>query len=269
MKIGIDAGGTLIKIVEIDNGHRTFRTKRTDELTEVIEWLNQQPCRNLSLTGGKAQMIKDQLDFSAQEFVEFDAASKGLNMLLEEQGHYLKDYIFANVGTGTSMHYFDGQTQRRVGGIGAGGGMIQGLGYLLSGITDYQTLTDTAEQGDREFIDLKVKHIYKNSEPPIPGDLTAANFAHVMRHLDKEVSTADQLASVMGVVGEVVTTMAITLAREFQTENVVYIGSSFNNNHLLRKVVEDYTVLRGFKPYYVEGGAFSGALGSIYLGNPA
>ena len=62
----------------------------------------------------------------------------------------------------------------------------------------------------------------------------------------------------MGVVGEVVTTMAITLAREFNTENVVYIGSSFNNNPLLRKVVEDYTVLRGFKPFYIEHGAFSG-----------
>lgn len=144
--------------------------------------------------------------------------------------------------------------------------MIQGLGYLLSGLSDYTELTDTAQQGDREFIDLKVKHIYKNSEPPIPGDLTASNFGHVLHNLDKELSAADKLASVMGVVGEVVTTMAITLAREFDTENVVYIGSSFNNNPLLRKVVEDYTVLRGFKPFYIEHGAFSGALGSVYLG---
>ena len=69
----------------------------------------------------------------------------------------------------------------------------------------------------------------------------------------------------VGVVGEVITTMAITVARENKTENVVYIGSSFNNNPLLREVIEDYTVLRGFKPYYIENGAFSGALGAIYL----
>ncbi|MEJ7422708.1 type II pantothenate kinase, partial [Staphylococcus haemolyticus] len=87
-------------------------------------------------------------------------------------------------------------------------------------------------------------------EPPISGDLTAANFGNVLHHLDENFSSADKLASVIGVVGEVITTMAITLAREYHTENVVYIGSSFNNNHLLRDVIEDYTVLRGFKPYY-------------------
>ncbi|RIN49296.1 type II pantothenate kinase, partial [Staphylococcus simulans] len=39
----------------------------------------------------------------------------------------------------------------------------------------------------------------------------------------------------------------------------------FHNNELLKEVVKDYTVLRGFKPYYIEHGAFSGALGAIHL----
>ena len=64
-------------------------------------------------------------------------------------------------------------------------------------------------------------------------------------HLDADFTPSNKLAAVIGVVGEVVTTMAITVAREFKTENIVYIGSSFHNNALLRKVVEDYTVLRG------------------------
>ena len=50
--------------------------------------------------------------------------------------------------------------------------MIQGLGYLLSQITDYEALTNLAQSGDRDTIDLKVKHIYKDTEPPIPGELT-------------------------------------------------------------------------------------------------
>ena len=87
----------------------------------------------------------------------------------------------------------------------------------------------------------------------------------MLHHPDNNFSSADKLSSVIGVVGEVITTMAITLAREYQTENVVYIGSSFNNNNLLREVIENYTVLRGFKPYYIENGAFSGALGALHL----
>ena len=39
----------------------------------------------------------------------------------KEQGHHIDEYIFANVGTGTSLHYFDGKQQRRVGGVGTGG----------------------------------------------------------------------------------------------------------------------------------------------------
>ena len=143
--------------------------------------------------------------------------------------------------------------------------MIQGLGYLLTNIQDYEELTNLAQQGDRDKIDLKVKHIYKDTEPPIPGDLTAANFGNVLNHVNDEMTLADKLASVIGVVGEVVTTMAITVAREYQTENVAYIGSSFHNNPLLKSVIEDYTVLRGFKPYTIDNGAFSGALGAIHL----
>ncbi|EMN0322307.1 TPA: type II pantothenate kinase [Staphylococcus aureus] len=266
MKVGIDAGGTLIKIVQEQDNQRTFKTELTKNIDQVVEWLNQQQIEKLCLTGGNAGVIAENINIPAQIFVEFDAASQGLGILLKEQGHDLADYIFANVGTGTSLHYFDGQSQRRVGGIGTGGGMIQGLGYLLSQITDYKQLTDMAQHGDRNTIDLKVRHIYKDTEPSIPGDLTAANFGHVLHHLDADFTPSNKLAAVIGVVGEVVTTMAITVAREFKTENIVYIGSSFHNNALLRKVVEDYTVLRGCKPYYVENGAFSGAIGALYLG---
>lgn len=265
MKVGIDAGGTLIKIVQEHNNERSYKTELTTDIDKVINWLNQGNIESLNLTGGNAGVIAENIHLSSQTYVEFDASSKGLSILLNEQGHDLNTYIFANVGTGTSLHYFDGNDQQRVGGVGTGGGMIQGLGYLLSSLTDYTELTNLAQKGNRDSIDLKVKHIYKDSKPPIPGDLTAANFGNVLHHLNDTFSSADKIASVIGVVGEVITTMAITLAREYQTENVVYIGSSFNNNDLLREVIEDYTVLRGFKPYYIENGAFSGALGALYL----
>ncbi|MBK4061177.1 type II pantothenate kinase, partial [Staphylococcus aureus] len=171
MKVGIDAGGTLIKIVQEQDNQRTFKTELTKNIDQVVEWLNQQQIEKLCLTGGNAGVIAENINIPAQIFVEFDAASQGLGILLKEQGHDLADYILANVGTGTSLHYFDGQSQRRVGGIGTGGGMIQGLGYLLSQITDYKQLTDMAQHGDRNTIDLKFRHIYKDTEPPIPGDL--------------------------------------------------------------------------------------------------
>ena len=102
--------------------------------------------------------------------------------------------------------------------------MIRGLGYLLTEISDYETLTNLAQSGNRDIIDLKVKHIYKDSEPPIPGELTAANFGNVLNNMNEHFTNSDKLASVVGVVGEVITTMAITVARECQTKMLFILG---------------------------------------------
>ncbi|QLK86534.1 type II pantothenate kinase [Staphylococcus sp. 17KM0847] len=265
MRIGIDAGGTLIKVVIEDNNTRTYQTYLSTQLEEVAAWLNTQPCEKFHITGGKAKILNDLLNCEAQMSIEFDAANKGTQILLKEQGIHLDRYIFTNVGTGTSIHLSEHDGQKRVGGIGTGGGMIRGLGYLLTQISDYETLTNLAQKGNRDIIDLKVKHIYKNDTPPISGELTAANFGHVLHNLDQTFTDADKLASVIGAVGESVTTVSIHVAREHHAEDVVYIGSSFHNNPLLQKVVTDYTILRGFKPHYLDNGAFSGALGTLYL----
>ena len=113
MKVGIDAGGTLIKIVQESQQGRSYETKLTTNISEVIAWLNANTFESISLTGGNAGVIAENLNVDATIFVEFDASSKGLGMLLKEQGHHIDEYIFANVGTGTSLHYFDGKQQRR------------------------------------------------------------------------------------------------------------------------------------------------------------
>ena len=115
MKVGIDAGGTLIKIVQEQNDKRSYRTELTTNIEKVIDWLNHETIDSLHLTGGNAGVIAENITIPAQTFVEFDASSKGLGILLKEQGHHLENYIFANVGTGTSLHYFDGKDQTTCG----------------------------------------------------------------------------------------------------------------------------------------------------------
>ncbi|MGO1989054.1 type II pantothenate kinase [Mammaliicoccus vitulinus] len=264
MKIGIDAGGTLIKVVTEMNNERTYKKWLTTEIDQVAEWLSQLDDVDISITGGKAQYLDSLIKHNVKRSIEFDATYKGIQLFLEENDIHLNTYIFSNVGTGTSIHYATTHNQERAGGTGAGGGMIQGLGYLLTQISDYDELVQTALNGNRDKIDLKVKHIYKDDKTPISGDLTAANFGHVLQHINEDFPKSDRLAAVMGIVGETVTTVSIHAARQFKTENVVFIGSSFINNELLKNIVVDYTVLRGLNPYFIENGEFSGALGSIY-----
>ncbi|MGU3218929.1 hypothetical protein ACVXZ0_15310 [Staphylococcus aureus] len=50
-----------------------------------MEWLNQQQIEKLCLTGGNAGVIAENINIPAQIFVEFDAASQGLGILLKSK----------------------------------------------------------------------------------------------------------------------------------------------------------------------------------------
>ena len=51
MRVGIDAGGTLIKIAMEDDTHRTLSTELTTDINKVIQWLNQNEFEKINLTG--------------------------------------------------------------------------------------------------------------------------------------------------------------------------------------------------------------------------
>lgn len=266
MKIGIDAGGTLVKIAILEQDKFTFRKQLSTEIEEVAEWLKTVPDAQVALTGGKATYLQSLIPQNAFQSIEFDATFRGIQSFLTDMNLDISKFVFSNVGTGTSIHFVDNGKQIRAGGTGAGGGMMMGLSYLLTGKEDFDDVVTTAKEGDRDIIDLKVKHIYKGDKTPIPGELTAANFGNVLHNKDTENFTdADKIASVLGIVGETVTTVSIHAAREFGAEYVVYIGSSFLNNTLLRDIVMNYTVLRNFKPYFIENGEYSGAVGTLRL----
>ncbi|MNC54729.1 Type II pantothenate kinase [compost metagenome] len=138
-----------------------------------------------------------------------------------------------------------------------------GLSKLLAGTEEFGEIVQSAPHGLREKVDLKVSHIYEGAEPPIPGDLTASNFGNVP-HSIEELDKSDLLASVIGLVGETVTTVSVHAASQYGVSSIVYIGSSFIGNDLLKKVVEDYTVLRGATPYLLNNGEYSGAIGALF-----
>ena len=77
MKVGIDAGGTLIKIVQEQGNERFYRTELTTNIDKVIDWLNNEDIESLNLTGGNAGVIAEHIKISAQSYVEFDASSEG------------------------------------------------------------------------------------------------------------------------------------------------------------------------------------------------
>lgn len=265
--IGIDTGGTLTKLAYLDEQQELKLTVfPSNEMHLVKEWLENHPqVEEIGLTGGRTEQLRDVLKTmkSIEYIVEFEATLKGVRYLLDKEGHAIDQSIITNIGTGTSIHYMDGNTHARVGGTGVGGGTLIGLSTIMTGISDFDEIKANAFKGNREGIDLLVKDIYQGMDTPIDGNLTASNFGKVGITDQREFEQNNVLATTQGLIGEVISTLSIQLAVQYKTENIVYIGSTLIDNEQLVKVIEHYTILKKHKPVFLEDCGFSGAIGAL------
>jgi len=262
--VGIDAGGTLIKIAyETPEGAVRFHKFRTAELDEAAAWVAARAGdARIAVTGGKAAPLQARIGRPASYLVEFEATCNGVRWLMRREGMEQESFLLTNVGTGTSIHYVDGPRHSRIGGTGVGGGTLLGLSAMTTGAKEFDEIVRLASAGSRNDIDLLVSHIYEGSTPPIPGELTASNFGRWLQTGGSD-RREDVLASIVGLVGETVATVSVHAAGQCGAGSVIYIGSSFIRNELLRKVVAGYTELRGSRAVMVPDGEYSGAIGAL------
>jgi type II pantothenate kinase len=267
MKIGIDAGGTLIKVVNMEGNTLSISKYPVAQIEHVASKINKIQGAQIWLTGGKAALFESYMIQKPIHIIEFDATCRGVRYLLNKSDSRQQEFVLTNVGTGTSIHHIEHSKHERVGGTGVGGGTLLGLSQLLTGLTDYENIVKLAAMGIRDRIDLKVSHIYEGAEPPISGDLTASNFGRVLQSLSNvEFTHEELLASVVGLVGETIATTSVLAAKRCGVASVVFIGSSFIQNELLKETVQSYTILRGALPIFVENGEYSGAIGALLYG---
>ena len=265
--VGIDTGGTLTKLAYLNkDGELQLEVFPSNDLVQVTEWLEQNPqVEHIGITGGRTEQLRNVLKTmkSMEYIVEFEATLKGVRYLLEKEGHQIESSIITNIGTGTSIHHMDGNSHVRVGGTGVGGGTLIGLSTLMTNVTDFKEITTLAAMGNRENIDLLVRDIYQGMDTPIDGNLTASNFGKVGITKDTNHSHADKLATVQGLVGEVITTLSIQLAEMYKAEHIVYIGTTLTENEHMKEVIAHYTYLKKHTPVFLKDCGFSGAVGAL------
>ncbi|MEK9198087.1 type II pantothenate kinase [Ureibacillus sp. 179-F W5.1 NHS] len=265
--IGIDAGGTLTKLAYInEQNEMDFEIFPSNDFSKVKNWLENHPhIEEIGLTGGRTKQLLNVLKTmkSIQYLVEFEATFKGVKYLLNKNGYDIENAIISNIGTGTSIHYMEGYSHIRVGGTGIGGGTLTGLSTIMTGVSDFNEITSNAALGSRENIDLFVKDIFQGMEPPIEGHLTASNFGNVSILKDTKYETNDLLATIQGLVGEVITTLSIQFAEEKKANEIIYIGSTLTNNDHLKEVISNYTILKKHKPVFLDDCGFTGAIGAL------
>ncbi|EIJ81380.1 pantothenate kinase [Bacillus methanolicus PB1] len=262
-KVGIDAGGSLVKITYEESGVFHYNKYPIRELASALEWLKiVAPNAAVALTGGKAAIMKDQFFPEGKIVPEFDSTCEGAMFLLKEaEIDTTKKLIIVNIGTGTSWFVAEKNNYTRIFGSGIGGGTLMGLGALLTGETDFSKLVELASNGNKGNVDLLVKDIYFPQEPPIDGNLTASNFAKGV--INPNSSKEDKAAAVINIIGETLVLLSMQAVSAHGADRLVYIGSTLAGNEPLKQCLSSYKKMVGIDHVFLDHGEYAGSLGAL------
>ena len=180
--IGIDVGISTTKIVGIVEQGKVLspiRIKATDPVTSLygafgkflyVNKIQLQDIEKVMLTGvGSAYINEPIYNLPTEKAEEFIA--DGLGARYETK---LDRMIVVSMGTGTSIVKCDGEDIKHIGGIGIGGGTLQGLSRLLLKTDDILQVSKLAEEGDVAHINLLIKDISAKPLPGLPMDAIAS-----------------------------------------------------------------------------------------------
>ncbi|AYC29432.1 type II pantothenate kinase [Paenisporosarcina cavernae] len=266
--IGVDAGGTLTKIAYSSTDSDTIHyhyipSKDTKLILPFLQSFSKQSV--ITFTGGRAQLLMDELKIDNREhyIIEFDATINGVHFLLQERELAEEPLIVTNIGTGTSIHFTDHKRHKRLGGTGVGGGLLTGMSAFLLPNERFDEVLRRSSTGKREMIDLLVKDIYNSPSTPINPNLTASNFGKIGISTASIPTSNDILAGIIGMIGEVVSTLSVQYAEACSVEKIVYIGSTLENNPMLRETIESYTTLKNKNSIFIDNHGFAGAIGAF------
>lgn len=192
--IGIDVGISTTKIVGIVNGGTILspiRIKATDPITSLYGafgkflFENKIPLQDIErvmLTGvGSAYINEPIYGLPTEKAEEFIA--DGLGARFETN---LDRMMVVSMGTGTSIVKCDGDDIKHIGGIGIGGGTLQGLSRLLLKTDDIRQVAELAEEGDVSHINVLIKDISASPLPGLPMDAIASLYGNANSNASRE-----------------------------------------------------------------------------------
>ena len=207
--IGIDVGISTTKIVVVDEHGivvNPFRIKATDPITSLYgafgKYLHDNKIKlddveKIMLTGVGSAYIDENIygrpTSKAQEFI-----ADGLGARYESK---LKRMIVVSMGTGTSLVKCDGNDIRHIGGIGIGGGTLQGLSRIMLKTDDIKQVASLAMNGDISKINLLIGDISAKPLPGLPMNATASLFSNAKTNATREDIAIGLIYMVLQAVG--------------------------------------------------------------------
>ncbi len=243
--IGIDVGISTTKIVGLRDGRvvSPIRIAAADQVTSLYgafgkylhdNKISLDDVEQVMVTGvGSAYIDGNIYGIPTQKVDEFLADGLGARF---ESG--LTKAIVVSMGTGTSFVQCDGDEITHIGGLGIGGGTLQGLARVMLNTRDHKQIQSLAMQGDIHNINLLIGDISTHPLPGLPMDATASLFSKAQYDAPKEDIALGIIVMVLQTIGSA----AILSALNSGIKDFVLIG----NLTLLPQCKEIYPMLEKF-----------------------
>lgn len=226
--IGIDVGGSTTKIVGI-NGEQIqspmFITA-ADPVTSLFgafgkyiydNGIHLADIEQVMLTGvGSAYIDSPLYGLPTDKTDEFIANGLGARHATD-----IDRLIVVSMGTGTSFVSIDGEKIEHIGGMGIGGGTLQGLSRLLLKTHDFGQVARIAEKGDVTRVNLQIGDICNRPLPDLPASATASLFGKA----DSNASPEDIAKGIIYMVLQTIGGAAVLSARNSAVKDFVLIGN--------------------------------------------
>jgi len=184
--IGIDVGISTTKIVGISEDGKVLspiRIRATDPVTSLYgafgKYLHDNhialsEVEKVMLTGvGSAYINQPMYGLPTAKAEEFIADGLGARYEMD-----IDRMMVVSMGTGTSIVKCDGESIRHIGGIGIGGGTLQGLARLLLSTDDIKQVAALAANGDISRINVLISDISTTPLSGLPMNAIASLFGN-------------------------------------------------------------------------------------------
>lgn len=177
-----------------------------------------------------------------------------------------KKFVMASMGTGVSFTLVNENLEtKHIGGSSLGGGTLLGLSKLITGITDFKELVDSAAVGTNA-LDLTLSDIYGSSYgPTLSSDICASNFAKAALIEDLKPSKNDIAASLISTICYSVGNHVAGLCKAHNVDTIVFVGGFLATEGQIPHFLEEAVNL--FSPEITivipENHQFVGALGAV------
>ena len=226
--IGIDVGISTTKIVGLIDGKPSapIRITAADPITSLYgafgkylhdNNLQLEEIEHVMLTGVGAAYVKgDVYGVKTSRCDEFVADALGARY--ESR---LDHAIVVSMGTGTSFVMCHGDEFCHIGGIGIGGGTLQGLSRIMLNTSDIKQVSELAKQGNIKNINLLIGDISAQPLPGLPMEATASLFAHAKNDASREDIACGIITMVLQSIGSA----SVLAAQGTDCRDMVLIGN--------------------------------------------